>query len=88
MLDLLPRLACDVMVIAPEHDPLLDGGRGEALRSALGARPAGAGPAEFWHVEGAAHLMALPADAPEYRRRLGDFLARLPARSGDLSHAT
>jgi pimeloyl-ACP methyl ester carboxylesterase len=88
MLTLLPRLTCGVMVIGPERDPLLDGGNREALRVALDARPPDAGPAEFWHVNGAAHLMPLPADPLEYRRRLGDFIARLPARSGDLSHVT
>lgn len=73
-LDLLPRLTCAVLLIAPGDDPLLGGGRGGALRTALEARPASAGPGAYWEVPGATHLMALATDPAEYQRRLGEFL--------------
>jgi pimeloyl-ACP methyl ester carboxylesterase len=73
-LDLLPRLTCPAMVIAPGDDPLLDAAAREAFRSALEARPSNAGHAVYWHVPGTAHLMAVAADPAEYRARLASFL--------------
>ena len=72
--DLLPRLTCPLMVVAPGDDPFLDAAAGEAFRAALDARPASAGPAVYWQVPGTAHLMALAADPAGYRDRLAWFL--------------
>jgi pimeloyl-ACP methyl ester carboxylesterase len=81
LLDLLPKLRCPVLVIAPEHDALLRNGVGDALRRAVEGKPAGAGLGVCWHVPGAHHLMALPADPGEYRHRLEQFLTPLLARN-------
>src|SRR5688572_18242442 len=78
MLDLLPKLTCPVMIVAPSEDVLLAGGVAERLRQS--SYPQGAAASvSYWDVEGAHHLLALPADPDEYRRRLGDFLSSLPA---------
>jgi pimeloyl-ACP methyl ester carboxylesterase len=73
MLDLLPRLTWPALVIAPENDPLLANGAGDALRAAVAN-------GEFWLVPGAGHLMALSADPEEYRARLSRFLESVAAR--------
>jgi pimeloyl-ACP methyl ester carboxylesterase len=76
LIDLLPKLRCPALVIAPELDPLLSGGSAANLKAAL---PPGG---EYWHVPETAHLMALVADSDEYVARLDRFLsAAVPAHA-------
>jgi pimeloyl-ACP methyl ester carboxylesterase len=88
--DVLPRLSCPVLVIAPALDAFLGPADGDALRAALAARPPSAGPGVYWHVPDAGHLMALPADPTAYRNELASFLAEVgppaPSPSGGLDH--
>jgi pimeloyl-ACP methyl ester carboxylesterase len=73
LLDLLPKLRCPVLVIAPEFDALLKDGFADRLKAAL--PPTGA----YWHVPETGHLMALVADADEYAARLERFLGTAAA---------
>lgn len=66
MLDLVPKLACPVMIVAPSDDVLLPEAVVERLRETARVT--------VWRVENADHLMVLPADPDEYRRRLREFL--------------
>jgi pimeloyl-ACP methyl ester carboxylesterase len=70
MLDVLPRLRCPVMVIAPQLDPLLVDGYGTSLQKAVGD-------GVFWSVEDCGHLMPLGSDPAEYQRRIAAFLGPL-----------
>lgn len=81
-LELVSRLRCAVMVIAPGNDPFLSAATGEDFRAALNARPAGARPGVYWNVPGAEHLMALPADPAVYQAQLAAFLALLDTPAG------
>jgi pimeloyl-ACP methyl ester carboxylesterase len=80
LLDLLPKLRCPALVIAPEFDALLKHGYDARLQAGL--PPAG----EYWHVSETAHLMALVADADEYAARLDRFLATA-ATAGSPAHS-
>jgi uncharacterized protein len=74
MLNLLPRLNCPALIIAPERDALLDGDIVDRLRAAMAARPDAAAPHVYWQVADTTHLMPLRRDPAEYRRRLSEFL--------------
>jgi alpha-beta hydrolase superfamily lysophospholipase len=76
---LLAEVTCPVLIIRAEDDAYLPPADVQTLDAAIHSRPAGSGPAEWWHVEGTEHLMALAADPEKYRRRLGEFLARTEA---------
>lgn len=79
MLDVVPKLTCPVMVIAPADDPLLAGDVGDRLRDGVASRAPAAGPSVVWNVKSAGHLLPLPSDPDEYGRRLEEFLGSLPA---------
>lgn len=70
--DVIARLTCDALVILGAADPFVDEAGRKAFADALAARP---GRRELWVVEGAGHLMALPADPAEYQRRVEAFLS-------------
>ena len=73
-LDLLAKVRCPVLIIAPTNDPFRSDADTAAMEAALAARPAGAGVGRVWRVEGADHLTAAHADPAEYRRVLESFL--------------
>jgi hypothetical protein len=83
-LDLLPKLTCPALVIAPADDVLLAGTAGDALREAVAASPAGGGRGAYWDVPGAGHLLALPTDPTptgrDWPRSSSHCLARMPSR--------
>ena len=91
-LNLIPRLGCPVLVIAPALDPFLEPDAGEAFRTALKTRAPSAGLGVYWRVPEAGHLMALPADPVAYREQLATFLERLephtPMASSGLDHTS
>jgi hypothetical protein len=74
-LDLVRSVRCPILLIAPADDVFLRGDEVKAFETALAARPAGAGPGHFWHVEGAGHLLGVHADPDAYGLRLDQFLA-------------
>jgi pimeloyl-ACP methyl ester carboxylesterase len=80
MLDLLPKVTCPVLAIAPANDPLLANGVGDRLRAALPASGV------FWQVGEAHHLLALPADPDEYGRQLSQFLTATVATQAVPTH--
>lgn len=75
--DLLGRVACPVMVVAPEEDRCLTDGDAEALEKAVKARPGRSSGGVWWRVAGASHATALAVDPAEYRRRLAEFVTSL-----------
>jgi pimeloyl-ACP methyl ester carboxylesterase len=70
LVDLLPRLKCPVLIIAPQHDALLESGMGEKLRVMLATKPQ----SRYWLVSSSSHLMALATDPATYRDTLQAFL--------------
>lgn len=70
---IIGRLSCPVLVIESAADSFLPD-HGEKLEQAIEARPREFGKAAIWRVEGAEHLMALPADPQRYQQRLEEFL--------------
>jgi pimeloyl-ACP methyl ester carboxylesterase len=75
LLDLLPKLKCPVLVIAPELDPLLNDRVVAKLKAAL---PPGG---EYWRLPETGHLMAVVADPDEYVARLDRFLGAAVANA-------
>jgi pimeloyl-ACP methyl ester carboxylesterase len=81
---IVARLHCPVLIIESANDSFLPD-QGQKLEEAIGRRPPDFGKAEIWSVDGAEHLMALPADPQGYQQRLAQCLdSALPApgRSG------
>lgn len=70
LLDLLPKLRCPLLIIAPEYDALLDHGMGEKLRETLATKPG----SRYCVVPSSSHLMALATDPGEYRNIISAFL--------------
>jgi len=66
-----------VMLILAENDPFVSPADAEELRKAVADREKSLPPATIWRVAGTSHLMALPADAREYEKQLGEFLAEV-----------
>jgi len=52
-----------------------------ALEGAVAARPADAGPGQFWQIEGTAHLLGVHADSDAYAATLRQFLDKALAAS-------
>ncbi len=79
--DLLAKIACPVMVIAPAADRLAAPGDLIALGEALAARTR---PADdlFWTAPGAGHALAIAVEPEEYRRQLERFLNGAIVRGG------
>jgi pimeloyl-ACP methyl ester carboxylesterase len=70
---IVARLTSPVLIIESANDSFLPN-HGQKLEEAIGRRPPDFGKAEIWRVDGAEHLMALPADPARYQRRLEEFL--------------
>jgi pimeloyl-ACP methyl ester carboxylesterase len=73
--DLLWKVRCPVLVIAPASDVFRTPAETAAMERALAERPASWGIGRVWHVEGVDHLMSAHADPAEYRQVLASFLA-------------
>lgn len=80
--DLLGKVACPVMIIAPVGDPLVSDADRRRLHDALAARSQP--DTDLWWSVDARHTVALRADPAEYERRLRRFLA--PLSEGCAAH--
>jgi pimeloyl-ACP methyl ester carboxylesterase len=69
--ELIPRIACPLLVIQPDLDPYVTAEDAAALEQAAAARGSGT---VFWRVENCGHLMGIYAEPEEYRRRVERFL--------------
>jgi pimeloyl-ACP methyl ester carboxylesterase len=83
-IDLLRTVRCPVLVIAPAGDVFLPNTAMTAFEAALAGRRGSA----VWRVQGAAHMLAVQADADAYARRLQDFLAEALGASPNAQPAT
>ena len=72
--DMMPRIACPVMVIQSGDDPFIWPDDFGALEAAMQARPPGR-VTHYFRVPEAGHVVAMALDAPAYRQRIADFLA-------------
>jgi pimeloyl-ACP methyl ester carboxylesterase len=72
--DLIPRLACPLMIIRGCEDFLVDPADAAAIQAAAARRPADVGPTVYWAIEGCGHVLGLEAD-PDYPKKVGNFLA-------------
>src|SRR5437867_2142186 len=72
-IDLIGKVPCPVMVIAPASDLFRTEAEAAAIDAAVKGRPPVAGPGQVWRLD-ADHLMAVSADPAEYRYRLAKFL--------------
>ena len=79
--DLVRSIRCPVLVIASADDVFLGPAGLAALEGAVAARPADAGPGQFWQIEGSAHLLGVHADSDAYAGTLRQFLDRALAAS-------
>ena len=72
--DLLGKIRCPVLVIAPTPDLFCTDAQAAAMEQALRGRAAHAGPGRVWRVDGVGHLRAGHADPARYRREIEMFL--------------
>lgn len=69
--ELMKRSKCPILVIQSGDDPFVPEADAKAICEAIEGRGDGSA---VWHVDGAAHLMAMTGDPEGYRERIGRFL--------------
>lgn len=72
--DLIPRIACPLMIVRGCDDFLVDEVDAQRLEAAAQSRPPTAGPTVYWAIPNCGHVLGLEA-AEEYQTRIGDFIA-------------
>ena len=71
--DLIPRIACPLMVIRSEADVFVDEAQAMRVEAATRGRDEAMGVTVYWNAENAHHVAALCEDPAGYRERLGAF---------------
>ncbi len=71
--DLIPRIACPLMIIQAGDDPFVPPPDAQRIEAAAASRSA-ASQTAFWKVAGAPHVQALKVDPDAYREKLAAFL--------------
>lgn len=71
--DLIPRIACPLMVIRSEADVFVDEAQAVRVEAATRGRGEAMGVTVYWNAENAHHVAALYEDPAGYRERLGKF---------------
>jgi alpha-beta hydrolase superfamily lysophospholipase len=77
--DLIPQIRCPLWVVQSCEDSFVCREDRALIAAAVAARPADSPPARLWQVEGAFHILAMPDQPQEYRRRLSEFLSQAMA---------
>ena len=72
----LEAVRCPVLAIVGGEDPLVDEPDRQRLARAMHARSGSATASQLWLAAGSGHLTAMLDHEAEYRRRVGEFLAR------------
>jgi pimeloyl-ACP methyl ester carboxylesterase len=72
---IIPTLACPLMVIHGADDLFVDPDDMDAVEAATKSRPPELGPTVYWRAEHTHHVLALRTDPAEFRRRIESFLA-------------